>query len=86
MFRPSWCAAVFSPAAAVCAAAVSAVGSANRQETRKTLPTWTPTTWRQRSENRKMQVRDLVLLDSLQLVKDMFHVTLSSWCYMEELK
>lgn len=68
VFRPLWRAAVFSPAAAVCAAAVSAVGSANRQKTRNISPTWTLKTWRQRSENR-MQVRDFVVLDARQLVQ-----------------
>lgn len=34
VFRHCWCAAVFSHAAAVCAAAVSAVGSANHQKTK----------------------------------------------------
>ncbi len=66
VFRRLWCAAAFSPAAAVYAAAVCAVGSAN-QRTRIISSTWTRRTSRQRLES-KMQVRDFVLLDSHQLV------------------
>lgn len=57
VFRPLWCAAVFSPAAAVSAAAVSAVGSAKLQKARISS-ILTLKTSRQRSEN-MMKVREL---------------------------
>ena len=60
VFRPSSCAALSSPAAAVSAAAIAAVGSVKLQKRKTILSMLTLRTSRQSSENR-MQVRDFVL-------------------------
>lgn len=68
VFRPLWCAAVFSPAAAVSAAAVSAVGSAKLQKARISS-ILTLKTSRQRSEN-MMKVRELCFKKKLQSLEN----------------
>lgn len=69
MFRPLWCAVVFSPAAAVSAAVVSAVGSAKVQK-KRTLSILTQRTSRQRSENMK-KVRAVLFLGGVYFYRNL---------------